>query len=571
MKVPHLFSAADQAELFDFDPWGGSHCIARAVKPCAGIARAIVAPLFVARDPSHQLIFAMVVSTDGLRVAIDSCPQHAFVDGSAWTRLRAKLRVNPYAIEGAVAGVEKSMLDDCVINWFKPSVFGFPQTESVPWPLPLRSWYRLVWQGPTAENGLSEAQCEAEALQALQQELRNAVTWVLAALEPRLHRLLYERPKLGIHMARHLLQMAAEHGSDAERFVWQALSTEPLGLLACAARDDSRTGAQDVRTCIFEGRRLPKVLGAMGITWSAHRLALRHTGKAALDHPLSELLRTEAAYFAAQRLLAMLPRHLWPTTAEERLQFVELTDFILGFSEPPAGTFTLLKWVLAWAKNEGVVERLKYLLKAVKDIVRSPLWPTANYADEAAVAAELTRCLGTLTPKQKLEQPDLPLLAQNPVSHAHVIAILTGFSLGELVAPLFQRARLLSARFEIDKVQYRCLTSLDEILALGSTLENCLEQVNGAMNYVVQGCLVFEVSTCQCVVSAVAIGVHDSGDPHAGISCAVHEVGGKQNSYHPLDKRRARRLAQMVRRELQGRAGATTPGSPPIASTPKGG
>lgn len=105
--------------------------------------------------------------------------------------------------------------------------------------------------------------------------IRDCVSETLLALDPRLRRLLYARPLIGMGIVRILLDLAAQRGSAAIDHTWAALMREPLPLLYLMASEKPSAVARRVRNAVFKGGDLAGLLKRMGIPEQTYKRTRR--------------------------------------------------------------------------------------------------------------------------------------------------------------------------------------------------------------------------------------------------------------------------------------------------------
>ena len=315
-----------QMSLFGLSAESFKSPVARVVAPVPGVARIVLAPVFVEPPAAanYSVIRGLALFESGaVRRLLTTTAD--VVDG----RFLAELTAAGFSDWSTDSETDTDGSEDHGQHswqaWRTTDRFGFEFAINGVWPPVLDAWRRreLQMSGSPTDISICTA-LEANLVTGLQSELLLAIDWVLDGLPSELRDLLASRPRLSACTARSLLLRANEHGGNAPRYALQALRTENLGLLHMMVHGPH---AAPIRQCLFTGQSLPDFLATtFEISRAVFRASLRSflplSGEMNLpdDSGLSigDALETGRDYLACAALLQHLPHDLWPQHYETR-------------------------------------------------------------------------------------------------------------------------------------------------------------------------------------------------------------------------------------------------------------
>jgi len=542
--------------------------VARVVAPVPGVARIVLAPVFVESPAAgnYSVIRGIGLFESGaVRRLLTTTAD--LVDGKFLAELTAAGLFDASTNSETDTDGSDDHGQHSWQAWRTTNCFGFEFANNGAWPPALDAWRRRELQrsGNPTDIAIGTA-LEANLVTGLQRDLLHAIDWVLDGLPSELRDLLASRPRLSACTARSLLLRANEHGGHAPRYALQALRTENLGLLHMMVHGPH---AAPLRKCLYTGQSLPDFLAkTFEISRAFFRASLRSflplSGETNLPDDsglaIGDALETGQDFLSCAGLLQHLPHDLWPQHYETRSFVAYLRKLEKLRPEWIAGG-GLIDWLYELGARTWHPDCLQEIIDAARRCI--------------AIAAESGHNLSM--PQVATALQTYPLkrsrIGRNRVvqraSVAHQLATLSslvGGTTNALLAGRFKLARQLPDEVVVNS-DYRFvpLKTWSAVRAHGKRVSNCHKYEDLFGNYVANdSCLFGLLDEHSDNVGTVQLRVKTLNSGAKQWVVAEAQTRGKV--------RRLRSAASLLAKELSAAAatektatpsGITTPDRPP--------
>lgn len=366
---------------------------------------------------------------------------------------------------------------------------------------------------------------EAAASQSLVAKVLEGIHWALKALHPKALAIMTDRRGLGLGTIRSLINLAIAHGSaNAQRFAWQSLSTEALGLCNLLI-DGPEEVASALRSTLFNGESLPKALRSIGICRRGHRSSLRRErcGRSAgTSH--SELGISGAEFMHLQELLAVWPISRWPVSDEEWQEFKRFSEFFAN-AENKDNVAILDALIWSWSAGNGGSARMNKLLGSASNLCQLMERFDLRVPSLDLVLRTLMRSVpnvATLTAVEFVES-----FTFSVGQTLGIVSSLTHVGIEDLSAALWAHLpRFLPAPGDIP-FTFSSIRSLHDATRHGGLVGNCLERKEVVIDYCCD-CVLFKVAVDGRAIGTLAVGVELSEGAQE-TEFEIHDLSGLGN------------------------------------------
>jgi hypothetical protein len=351
----------------------------------------------------------------------------------------------------------------------------------------------------------------------MKDDLAAGLAEVLAALQSDFSNLLLRQKDLSFVLSSRLLRSADARGPSALKYAFQAIATEPIGLVHFAVSGLPKSDR--ILETIFLGESLPSALKSIGIKKSVLRRARKSHGgvfAAATSTDVQPVRRAWAWVEKMQRISRRIPEALLDAP-----DFPEIFESFesLGIEEDGDIDLAVLHYCLKPGRGLESFQRLAEV--ATNFEAQSNRVPGGGLSINEAFSLAL--CADTTVLKKLLDTVEMTDLLDSVLAH-HPL---------ECGQPDAALPCLTTA-----------LASAGSVLAHGGECENCLAVLEAIFDNVCSGVIIYGVrDAAGTVLGTAAFQLHENGCCQQAV---IAEVSGRANAAPPREVRAAAKLLEFA-------------------------